>query len=197
MSAWRQRAKDSPETLNRAALQRQIALLEKYLDLIAGAEAQAAQQAGIGDRLKSAKDQLAALSAKSPPQPPAAPDKEGFERLSAGVDRQRDLVDVLRNTIGEESKRLEALPDLIVQTRKESDAAEKKAALLAEESKSAKVETEKKLIDLRLENAQLKRQIALESIKILTAETDLAADLVLVLNAELELAEKQFERLER
>ena len=71
------------------------------------------------------------------------------------------------------------------------------AALLAEESKSAKVETEKKLIDLRLENAQLKRQIAVESIKILTAETDLAADLALVLNAELELAEKQFERLEQ
>ena len=190
-------AKDSPETRSRAALQGQIALLEKYLALIAKAEAQAAQKAGIEDRLRSAKDQLAALSSKSPPQPPAAPDKNGFDSLNAGVDQQRDRVAAMRNTIGEQSKRLEALPDLIAETRKESEAAEKNASLLAEDSKSAKTDAEKKLIDLRLENAQLEKQIALESIKVLTGETDLGADLEPVLNAELALAEKQLERLEQ
>ena len=103
----------------------------------------------------------------------------------------------MRNAIAEQSTRLEALPNLIAETRKESEAAEKNASLLDEESKSAKTETERKLIDLRLENAQLEKQIALKSIKILTEEADLAADLEPVLNAELELAEKQLERLEQ
>ena len=189
--------KDSPEGLSRTVLQRQIELLEQELSLITKAEAQTAQKAAIEDRLKSAGDQLAALSAKSPPQPPAAPDKKGFESLNAGVDQQRDRVAAMRNTIGEHRKRLEALPNLIAEARKESEAAEKNASLLAEESKSAKTETEKKLIDLRLENAQLEKQIALKSIKILTEEADLGADLEPVLNAELELAEKQLERLEQ
>ncbi len=189
--------KDSPEGLSRSVLQRQIELLEQELSLIAKAEAQTAQKATVEDRLRSAKDQLAALSAKSPPQPPAAPDKQGFESLNANVDQQRDRVAAIRNTIGEHRKRLEALPELIAEIRKESDAAGKNASLLAEDSKSAKTDTEKKLIDLRLENAQLENQIALKSIKILTEEADLAADLEPVLNAELELAEKQLERLEQ
>ncbi|MBW2429941.1 MAG: hypothetical protein JRF56_13340, partial [Deltaproteobacteria bacterium] len=189
--------KDSPEGLSRNVLQRQIELLEQELSLIAKAEAQTAQKTLIEDRLKSARDLLAALSAKSPPQPPAVPDKKGFESFSAGVDQQRDRVAAIRNTIGEHRKRLEALPELIAETRKESEATEKKAALLAEDSKSAKTDTEKKLIDLRLENAQLENQIALKSINILTEEADLAADLEPVLNAELELAEKQLERLEQ
>jgi hypothetical protein len=64
--------KDSPEGLNRTVLQWQIELLEQALSLIAKGEAQTAQKAAIEDRLKSTGDQLAALSAKSPPQPPAA-----------------------------------------------------------------------------------------------------------------------------
>jgi len=190
-------AKDSPEGLSRTVLQRQIELLEQELSLITKAEAQAAQEVAIEGRLKSAADQLAALSAKSPPQPPAAPDKKGFESFNASVDQQRDRVAAMRNTIAEHRKRMEALPDLIAETRKESDAAEKNSSLLAEESKSAKTDTEKKLIDLRLENAQLEKQIALKSIKILTQEADMTADLEPVLNAELELAEKQLERLEQ
>ena len=189
--------KDSPEGLSRTALQRQIELLEQELGLIAKSEAQTAQKAAIEGRLKSAGDQLTALSAKSPPQPPAAPDKKGFESFNAGVDQQRDRVAALRTAIAEHGKRLEALPELIAETRKESEAAEKNASLLDEESKSAKTDTEKKLIDLRLENAQLEKQIALKSIKILSEEGDLAADLEPVLNAELELAEKQLERLEQ
>jgi len=189
--------KDSPEGLSRSVLQRQIELLEQELSLIAEAQAQAAQKAAAVERLRSAKDQLAAFSAKSPPQPPAAADKEGFESLKAGVDQQRDRVAAMRHIIGEHRKRLEALPNLIAETRKESAAAEKNASLLAEDSKSAKTDPEKKLIDLRLENAQLEKQIALESIKVLTGETDLRTDLEPVLNAELELAEKQLERLEQ
>jgi hypothetical protein len=189
--------KDSPEGLSRSVLQRQIELLEQELSLITKGEAQTAQKAAVEDRLKSAGDQLAALSAKSPPQPPTATDKKGFESFNAGVDQQRDRVAAMRTTIGEHRKRLEALPELIAETHKESEAAEKNAALLAEDSKSAKTDTEKKLIDLRLENAQLEKQIALKSIKILTEEADLAADLEPVLNAELELAEKQLERLEQ
>jgi hypothetical protein len=188
--------KDSPEGLSRSVLQRQIELLEQELSLIAEAEAQAAQKAAVENRLRSAKDQLAVFSAKSPPQPPAAADKEGFESLKAGVDQQRDRVAAMRHIIGEHRKRLEALPNLIAESRKEPAAAEKNAFLLAEDSKSAKTDPEKKLIDLRLENAQLEKQIALESIKVLTGETDLRADLEPVLNAELELAEKQLERLE-
>jgi potassium efflux system protein len=189
--------KDSPEGLSRTVLQRQVELLEQELSLIAKGEAQTAQKAGIEDRLKSAGDQLADLSAKSPPQPPAAPDKKGFESLNAAVDQQRDRVAAMRNTIAEHGKRLEALPDLIAETREESTAAEKSALLLAESGKSAKTDTEKQLIDLRLENAQLEKQIALKSIKMLTQEADLAADLEPVLNAELELAEKQLEGLEQ
>ena len=151
----------------------------------------------VGEKLAVARKKLAALSAQSPPQPPTATDKKGFESFNAGVDQQRDRVAAMRTTIGEHRKRLEALPELIAETRKESEAAEKNAALLAESGKSAKTETEKKLIDLRLENAQLEKQIALKSIKILTEETDLAADLEPVLTAELELAEKQLERLEQ
>jgi hypothetical protein len=63
--------------------------------------------------------------------------------------------------------RLEALPNLIAETRKQSEAAEKNATLLAEDHKSAKTETEKILIDIKLENAQLEKQIALKFIKIL------------------------------
>ncbi len=189
--------KDSPEGLSRTVLQRQIGLLEQELSLIAKADAQTAQKAAIEDRSRSARDQLAALSVKSPPQPPAASDKKGFESLNASVDQQRDRVAAMRNTIAEHLKRLEAIPNLIAETRKESEAAEKNASLLAESSKSVKTETEKKLIDLRLENAQLENQIALKSIKILTEEADLAADLEPVLNTELELAEKQLERLEQ
>ena len=151
----------------------------------------------VGEKLAVARKKLAALSAQSPPQPPTANDKKGFESFNAGVDQQRDRVAAMRNTIAEHGKRLEALPNLIAETRKESEAAEKNASLLAEESKSAKTDTEKKLIDLRLENARLEKQMALKSIKILTEETDLAADLEPVLTAELELAEKQLERLEQ
>jgi DNA repair exonuclease SbcCD ATPase subunit len=189
--------KDSPESLSRTALQRQIELLEQELSLIAKAETQAAQKTTIEDRLRSAKDQLTTLSAQSPPQPPADTDKKGFESFNAGVDQQRDRVAAMRNTISEHRKRLEKLPNLIAETRKELEAAEKNAALVAEESKSAKTDTEKKLSDLRLENAQLEKQIASKTIKILTEEADLAADLEPVLNAELELAEKQLERLEQ
>ncbi len=189
--------KDSPEGLSRAVLQRQIELLEQELSLITKADAQTAQKAAIEERLRSARDQLTALSAKSPPQPPAVADKKGFESFTAGVDQQRDRVAAMRNTIGEHRKRLEALPNLIAKTREVSEAAEKNASLLAEEIKSAKTETEKKLIDLKLENAQLEKQIALKSINNLAEEGDLAADLEPVLNAELELAEKQLERLEQ
>ena len=189
--------KDSPEGLSRTLLQRQIELLEQELSLITNAEAQTALKAVIEERLKSAGDQLAELSAKSPPQPPTAPDKKGFESFNAGVDQQRDRVAALRNTIAEHGKRLEALPNLIAETRKELEAAEKSASLLAESAKSAKTDTEKQLIDLRLENAQLEKQIASKSIKTLTQEADLAADLEPVLNTELELAEKQLERLEQ
>jgi potassium efflux system protein len=171
--------------------------LEQELSLIAKAESQTAQKAAIADRLRSASDQLAALSAKSLPPPPAVADKKGFESFNAGVDRQRELVAATRNTIAEHRKRLEALPNLIEETRRESGAAEKNAALLAAESKSAKTDPDKKLIDLRLENVQLEKQIALKSMKILTQEADLAADLEPVLSAELELAEKQLERLEQ
>ena len=171
--------------------------MEQALRLIAKGEAQTSQKAASQDRLKRAKDQLTELSAQSPPQPPAAPDKKGFESFNAGVDQQRDRVAALRNAIGEQRARLEALPDLIAEARKASEAAEKNVSLLAEESKSSKTETEKKLIDLRLENARLENQIALQSLKIWTEEADLAADLEPVLNAELELAEKQLERLEQ
>jgi hypothetical protein len=92
---------------------------------------------------------------------------------------------------------MEELPGVIANVREQFGAAEKKASLLAEESKSAKVKTEKKLIDLRLKNAQLEKLFALDSIKVLVHETDLGADLEPVLNAELELAEKQLERLEQ
>jgi small-conductance mechanosensitive channel len=189
--------KDSPEGLIRTALQRQIELLEQELGLIAKAEAQTAQKAAVEDRLKRAGDQLTALSAESPPQPPAATDKKGFESFNDNVDQQRDRVAAMRTAIAEHGRRLEALPELMAETRKESEAAEKNASLLAESSKSAKTDTEKKLIDLRLENARLEKQMALKSIKILTEEADLAADLEPVLNAELELAEKQLERLEQ
>jgi len=132
--------KDSPEGLSRTALQRQIELLEQELGLIAKSEAQIAQKVAIEDRLKSAGDQLTALSAKSPPQPPAAPpDKKGFESFNAGVDQQRDRVAALRNAIAEHGKRLEALPELIAEIHKKSEAAEKNASLLDEESKSAKM----------------------------------------------------------
>jgi hypothetical protein len=67
--------KDSPEGLIRSVLQKQIELLEQELGLIAEAETQATQKAAMEDRLRNARDKLAALSAKSPPQPPAAPDK--------------------------------------------------------------------------------------------------------------------------
>jgi hypothetical protein len=50
------------------------------------------QKASIEDRLRSAKDQLTALSAQSPPQPPAATDKKGFESLNAVVDQQWDRI---------------------------------------------------------------------------------------------------------
>ena len=190
-------AKDSPEGLSRTVLQRQIELLEQALRIVAKGETQTAQKAAIEGRLKRARDQLTALSAESPPQPPAATDKKGFESFNAGVDQQRDRVAGLRNAIAEQSARLEALPNLIAQARKESEAAEKNVSLMAEESKSAKTETDQKLIDLRLENARLEKQIALQSINILTAEADLAADLEPVLNTELELAEKQLERLEQ
>ena len=123
--------KDSPEGLSRTLLQRQIELLEQELSLIAKAEAQTALKAVIEERLKSARDQLAELSAKSPPQPPTAPNKKGFESFNAGVDQQRDLVAAMRTAIGEHRKRLEALPNLIAETRKESEAAEKNAALMA------------------------------------------------------------------
>jgi hypothetical protein len=60
-----------------------------------------------------------------------------------------------------------------------------------------KTDAEKKLTDLRLENVQLEKQMASISIHALTQETDLALGLETVLNAELELAEKQLERLEQ
>jgi hypothetical protein len=190
-------AKDSPEGLSRSVLQRQIELLEEELKLITNAEAQTAQKESLGGRLKSARDQMAALSAKSLPPPPAVPDKNGFESLNAGVEQQRDRIAAMRSSIGGHRKRLESLPKLIEEARRQSDMAEKNAASLASDSQAAKTDTEKKLIDLRLENAELEKQIALKSIKILTEEADLAADLEPALNAELELAEKQLERLEQ
>ncbi|UCD77341.1 MAG: mechanosensitive ion channel, partial [Desulfobacterales bacterium] len=189
--------KDSPEGLSRTVLQRQIALLEQALSLITKAETQSGQKAAIEGRLRSARDQLAALSAKSPPQPPDALDKKGLESLKASADQQRDRVAAMRNAISEHGKRLESLPKLIAETRKASGAAEKNASLLAEAGNAAKTEAEKKLIDLRLENAQIENQIALKSIKILTEEAALRADLEPVLSAELELAEKQLERLDQ
>jgi hypothetical protein len=78
--------KDSPESQSRTVLQRQIELLEQELGLIAKAEAQTAQKAGIEDRLRKANELLAALSAESAPQPPAAADKKGFETFSDNVD---------------------------------------------------------------------------------------------------------------
>jgi hypothetical protein len=91
-------------------LQRRVALLEEYLDLLVKAAALVEQKQGLGKRLQQAKTQLTRLEQAAAPAQPESPSKEAFEKLTAMVTAQRDQVSALRNTISARNQWLESAP---------------------------------------------------------------------------------------
>jgi small-conductance mechanosensitive channel len=186
-----------PEGRRRAALRRRITLLEEYVAVLAKAESILGQKTDLESRLQHARRHLASLDQAAAPQGPGAPNKQDFEKLTATVAEQRGQVSTLRKTIGERNQWMEKVPQLIASTRERADEAAKRAGRLAEERAIEQTEAEKKLVAIQIDNARFEKGVALKTIEVVQAEAELEKALEPVRTAELELAEKQLERLDQ
>ncbi|HPO13350.1 MAG TPA: mechanosensitive ion channel [Candidatus Hydrogenedentes bacterium] len=186
----------SPDARRKAALQRLIALLETYSGNLSKLEEFPKQQERLGEREEMADKELTALASNPGPSPPKSPTKEDFEELSLGVTQQRDGVEVLRKAIADAHTRLEESAVRISEARKQEEDADKAIAQFSQETPSLQEAGSQELLNINLEVSRIDKQVALQTIKILEAQTAFDKKTEPILRKEMEAADIKLKRLE-
>ncbi|MFI5379844.1 MAG: mechanosensitive ion channel domain-containing protein [Tepidisphaerales bacterium] len=187
---------NSPDAQRRMVLLKRVALFKEYAALLASAEQQATALAGADGRVKLAQEQLADFALSKPATLPS-PTQGSFEALKGIVTQQRDRVASLRSGATFRRARLEETPKLIAEARARADDADKRSARLADDLSAATDAAARKLVEMKIDNARLERFVAQRAAKSLLTDADVSKAIEPARSAELELAEKQLERLEQ
>ena len=181
----------------REAWQRRVQLLQEILPLFEKTATQKKTAEGLENRLQEVKTRLLELAQQALPETPESPTKEGFDALEMNVGEFRDRVSSLRAAQAEKKQYVEQIPQLLVQTRERTDAAQERVSRLTNELSLATEPVEQEILQTRIENAVLDAQVARLAASLLEQDRSLQKDLEPVRADELELAEQTLERLQQ
>ncbi len=121
-------APDMPEARRRASLERRISLLEEYIQLFEAEVGFTRPQRDFDDRLKAARKALEKLTEESAeePQAPSTTTEEGFNALGDTLCLERDKVAQIRKALSDAQQRIEAVPQLVGESRTRAGDAQKR-----------------------------------------------------------------------
>ncbi|MHC4429273.1 MAG: mechanosensitive ion channel domain-containing protein, partial [Planctomycetota bacterium] len=185
---------DSPEARRRAALQRRVTLLEEYLTLAEAAAGFAGRGPELQGRLEEAQAALGRTLEETPLPEVVSP--EEFKVLGEALGVKRDAVAELKSALAESQQRSEAIPERITDAQARATEAQERGSRQAEEANAASDSTEKAILELWRDNARIERQVAHQQAKTLEAEQRFRKELAPVLSAEVQVAERELQRLD-
>lgn len=189
-------AEDSPEGQRRLFLTRRQTLANEFLSLVERNKALAQRRAGFESRLQEATSELAQLEKAPEPKAPASPDKAGFEKLGETIATARQDLTRLRDRLREGQASTKGLASALADADARGGEATRRAESLSELLQAEGEEGPRRILQARIENARLDREVAQRSAATAREEADVNQAAVPVLSKEIRAAEARVERLE-
>lgn len=158
----------------------------RYREIDQGVDRNLASEESLDKKIQS-------LEKTPKPIPPSSPNLEGFTTLQEKYDTRLKEVDRLLQENSRRREMLQRIPDMILSEKKIEKEAEEELSKL-ERLRSNSDESEKQMLDLRSNNAELLRRLTEERIALWGKEEEYEKNHGVRLDKELELAQQYLKR---